>query len=189
MTITYTNYLGDTYYLHSRVTKKGNTSYHFSKKKEDAVTLEQIPTGYEIYEEPGGKVYLRKTSKKLIYNEEIQVIEDGMKKYCPIKDYKLDIKKDIVYIYTVSDSIDATFDSITEIIPFVNRQSVDKYKDYETVMRFCLIDKKSRTFEVERFCFLGGIDDWMGLDESEDLEELVKNYVQHIGQQSFYELF
>ncbi|WP_027726294.1 hypothetical protein [Tuberibacillus calidus] len=182
MAIVYKNFRGDLYYLHSRKTKKGNTTYHFSKKDSGSL-VDEMPSGYEIYESPNGKVYLRKPLKKLIHDEEIKIIEEGMKKYCPIKDFKLEIKKDVVSIYTVEN--DLSF--IKEILPI--RMDLDRYKNYETVMRFRLVDKENRTFSVERFCFLGSIDDWIEIDESEDLRRLVKEYVRHIGQESLYDLF
>ncbi|WP_148939044.1 hypothetical protein [Rossellomorea vietnamensis] len=67
-------------------------------------------------------------------------------------------------------------------------QLLDKYKHYDTQMRFVLIDEDERSFEVERFCYLGGIGDWINIDNSTDLESLVREYVQHLGQESFYDL-
>ena len=32
----------------------------------------------------------------------------------------------------------------------------------------------------ERFCYLGGVDDWIYLDSSNDLGELVKQYARHL---------
>ena len=55
-------------------------------------------------------------------------------------------------------------------------------------MRFKLIDKQNRHFAVERFCYLNEIEDWIDLDSSENLQELAKEYVQHIGQESFFDL-
>jgi len=56
------------------------------------------------------------------------------------------------------------------------------------MMQFVLVDKKTREFEVERWCFRGSVDDWIGLDSSTDLEALVKKYGCHLGKESFYEL-
>ncbi len=145
--------------------------------------MEQIPEGYEIYENPNGKVYLRKILKKSIKDEEIKVIEKAMRKCCPIQNFKLDIKKEFVYIYTVSTSIN----ELDLLSPLIGNS--EKYKDYETVMRLQLMDEQSRIFEIERFCFLSGIEDWIYLDDSDNLQELVEEYVRHIGQESLYELF
>ncbi|MGD6803464.1 hypothetical protein [Rossellomorea aquimaris] len=176
MPLSYKNFKGDTYFLHSKVTKKGNTTYHFSKAAKGAAELREIPAGFEIYEEPNGKVYLRKKTKEYFLGDEIQVIQKGLKTHSEIKDFKLDIKKNIVYVYTAEQELP------------VPPQLLDKYKHYDTQMRFVLIDEDERSFEVERFCYLGGIDDWIYIDDSTDLESLVREYVQHLGQESFYDL-
>lgn len=173
------NFRGDTYFLHSRLTKKGNLSYHFSKKTEGAADIQDVPEGYEIYEEPNGKVYLRKQIISPIKADELRLIEEGMKKYSIIEDFKLDVKKDAVYIYQAVDSFDDA------LIP---KPLQEKYKVYETSLRYTLIDKDERTFEVERFCYTGSIDDWIYLDGPDQLERLVREYTPHLGKESFYEL-
>jgi hypothetical protein len=179
MVLSVKNFRGDKYYLHSRLTKKGNPSYHFSKKAEGAVNTQDVPEGYEIYEEPNGKLYLRKQATLPITADELRLIEEGMKKYSIIEDFKLDVKKNAVYIYQAVDSFDAA--------P-VPKPLLEKYKQYETSLRFTLIDRDQRTFEVERFCYIGGIDDWIYLDGPDQLERLVREYTQHLGKESFYEL-
>jgi len=56
------------------------------------------------------------------------------------------------------------------------------------MMRFTLVDGKARRFAVERWCFLGSIDDWFPLSGGGDLKGLVARYCPHLGQESFYEL-
>lgn len=179
MALTYNNFRGETYYLHQKLTKKGNKTYHFSKKLNDTISVDAMPSGYEIYEEPNGKVYLRKKTKPLITQEEMNIINEGMKKHCIIDDFKIDIKKNVVYIYTAED----TFEDLP--IPII---AASQHKHYETKLRFILVDKEDRFFDVERFCYRGSIDDWIELDCSDNLEELVETYVQHLGKDSFYEL-
>lgn len=182
MTVTYKNFRGDVYYLHVRKTKKGNNTYYFSKKSNGNLAG-QLPEEYEIYEEPNGNVYARRRTKRLITDKEIHLVEQGMRKHCPIDDFKLDIKKEFIYIYTV-----VTPNEDKDQPLFMNSPSFAKYKNYETVMRFELIDLNARIFEVQRYCFFGSIDDWIDLESSTDLEQLVAGYVSHIGQESFYDL-
>lgn len=179
MPVSYENFRGEMYHLHSKLTKKGNTTYHFSKKEEGAISINTIPDLYEIYENPNGKVYLRKKMKPLIIEEEVKIVEEGMEKNCEIEDFKLDIKKNFIYIYTLDNEMK------NRVIP---EQFINKYKQYETQMRFVLIDQDERIFEVERFSYKGSINDWIYLEGSTDLEELVRKYTQHLGRESFYEL-
>ncbi|WP_244895355.1 hypothetical protein [Evansella clarkii] len=179
MPVIYKNFRNDAYFLHSKLTKKGTTTYHFSKDAKGAADLNQIPEGYEIYENPNGRVFLRKEQKPVIHKEEISVINDGMKKYSEIEDFKLDIKKNVVFIYTVEDLY------FNSSIP---KQLLQQTKNYATELRFVLVDKEERAFEVERFNYSGSVDDWIFLDGSNDLEALVQEYVQHLGKDSFYDL-
>lgn len=55
-------------------------------------------------------------------------------------------------------------------------------------MKFTLTDKDKRRFTIERFCYLGSIDDWIFLDESNNLEDMAKKFCFHIGRESYYEL-
>jgi hypothetical protein len=179
MTVSFKNFRGEIYYLHSKLTKKGNTSYHFSKKAEGAAEIDEVPDGIEIYEDPNGKVYAKKKTKRFIQENELRLVEEGMKKHSSIKDFKLDIKKDVIYIYTVENAF--------EDAPFP-KTLLDEYKRYETSLRFILVDPDERRFEVERFCYIGRVDEWIYLDGPDELERLVREYVQHLGEESFYNL-
>lgn len=66
--------------------------------------------------------------------------------------------------------------------------SEGSYKGYQALMRFILIDKKTREFEAQRYCFRGSIDDWIELDASTDLKNLAKKCCYHLGKDSFYDL-
>lgn len=56
------------------------------------------------------------------------------------------------------------------------------------VLRFVLIDKKTRTFVTQRFCFRGSIDDWIHVGGPGALAAQVRQFVKHLGRESFYEL-
>lgn len=179
MPFKYVNFRGEEYFLYSRKTKKGNIAYHFSKKEDGPNAMDEIPSGYEAYENPNGRVFLRKKQEQLIRSDELAIIEKGIKKYSDIKDFKLDVKKNIVTVYI------SEHDFEDNIFPM---SVINTVNHYDGVLRFVLTDKEDRTFQVDRFCYLGSIDDWIDLDESDDLESLVKEYVPHLGKESFYEL-
>lgn len=186
LAVKYTNFRGDEYYLHKheKKTSKGNIRYFF-KKDDPSSSVDQIPEGYEIYEHPNGRVFLRKKLEQLVTDEEVDTIDEVMKEYSPIKDYKLDVKQRTVYIYTYENRI--PFDENPLIVEAL---SDPKYKSYDTKLCFTLTDKETREFKVVRKSFIGKRNEqWMTLDESSDLKALAKKYVPHLGQESFYELF
>ncbi len=188
MTLRYTNYKGETFYLHKGTGKKGGSQYSFSKKEVGA-PVKSIPEGYEIYEDPNGRVFLRKIVRKKITQEEVSVVENSIQQYSKQKDYKIDVKGKAITIYLPDQEIKdlrRTFDSsISE-----NQSLLDRFLKnlltYSPVMRFILTNEKEREFQVERAEFLD--DDWFLLDGSTDLQKLAKKYCGHLGKDSLYDL-
>lgn len=59
---------------------------------------------------------------------------------------------------------------------------------FEAVLKLELADHQKRTFAAYRMCWVGGNKpDWLFLDEG-TLPTLLKEYVRHIGKESFYDL-
>src|SRR5215510_11092624 len=96
--ITHTNAKGKTYYLHQGTTKTGRPKYHFSMQSEGTLA-ESIPVGFEIYENPNAQVFLRRIPAKIITDEERQVVEEGMRKYASVQDYKIDVRGNATEIH------------------------------------------------------------------------------------------
>jgi hypothetical protein len=188
MTLRYTNYKGETYYLHKGTGKKAGSQYSFSKK-EAGTPVKSIPKGYEIYEDPNGRVFFRKIVPKKITQEEVTVVENSIRQYAKLKDHKIDVKGKAITIYLPDQELDdlrSCFDSPL----FVNHSLLDKslknMLTYSPVMRFILSNREGRNFRVERAGFLD--DDWVLLDNSNDLQKLAKKYCRHLGKDSFYDL-
>ena len=57
------------------------------------------------------------------------------------------------------------------------------------MMRFTLTDFDNRLFSLERWCFLGSIDDWFFLAGPTPLPTLIKKYASHLGRKAFTILF
>jgi hypothetical protein len=60
---------------------------------------------------------------------------------------------------------------------------------FSALFRFILEDAEQRLFTLERYCFKGSIDDWMYIAGPDQLESLAKEYLRHLGQESFFELY
>jgi hypothetical protein len=60
---------------------------------------------------------------------------------------------------------------------------------YSPMLQFTLTDKTNRMFEPLRYCYLGSIDDWITIGKEDELSKLVKAYVKHLGEESFYDLY
>ena len=191
MPVEYVNRKGQTYYLHQCTTKTGKPKYVFSMKQA-AHRVDTIPEGFEIYENPNAQVFLRKIQPKLIWEEEIAIVKSGMEKFSAVKFYLIDIKKNILTVFLADQDLDKRTE---DLAPFSLLRKQQIYEQltrsitYSAMLRFILIDEKERKFSVQRYCFLGSIDDWINIGESGYLKNLVKTYVKHLGKDSYYELY
>jgi len=190
MTLQYSNYKGETYYLHKRTGKKGGSQYSFSRKEAGA-TVKSIPEGYEIYEDPNGRVFLRKMVPTKISREELSAVENSIRQYAKIKDYKIDVKGKAITIYLPDLEIDelrACFDSFALVNRSVLDETLKTMLTYSPVLRFILADEEKREFRAESAGFADPEDGWYFLDGGNDLQKLAKKYCRHLGKDSFYDL-
>jgi hypothetical protein len=191
--ITHTNAKGQIFSLYQGTTKTGKPKYYFAMRGEG--TLAQgIPAGYEIYENPNAQVFLRHIPPKIITDEECQIVDEGMRKYATVKDYKIDVKGNAILIYTAEQDIEALANIFkdTHPDPLENVQLMTTLRQvihFSPMLVFQLVDATRRTFQTQRYCFLGSVDDWIEIGKPEKLTNLVKKYVKHLGQDSYVELW
>jgi len=190
--ITHINRRGKTYYLHIGKTKTGKDKYYFSLKTNGPLA-ETIPNGYEIYENPNAQVFFRIIQPKLITDLEKAMVERGMRQYSKVKNYQIDIRGKNITIYIPDQDEDMLFELFQSLALFHKPKApIDKIVSesltFTPMLRFILTDEGDREFVVQRYCFRGSIDDWIEIDGPDSLENLVKRFVQHLGQQSFYDL-
>jgi hypothetical protein len=191
MTVTHTNRKGKTYYLHQGTTKTGKPKYFFALREEGDLVA-TIPPGYEIYENPNGQVFLRKIRPQLITDAEVATVDAGMRQHCRLESYIVDVKKDTILIYTPDQDVDLLAETFG-LFPGVQEERAKaallSVLSYSPMLQFVLVDEEKRLFETRRYCFLGSIDDWISISGAEHLSELVKTYVRHLGEDSYYELY
>jgi hypothetical protein len=190
--ITHTNAKGKSYYLHQGTTKTGKPRYYFSMESNGELA-ESIPAGFEIYENPNAQVFLRRIPPKIITDDERQVVEDGMRKYAEVQDYKIDVKGNAIVVYTADQDIETLAGLFKDMSPdpTTNTQLMTllrKEIHYSPMLQFLLEDEQRRLFTAQRYCFRGSIDDWIDIGHG-SLTTLVKQYVKHLGQESYFDLF
>jgi hypothetical protein len=191
--ITHINAKGQTFSLYQGTTKTGKPKYYFAMQSE-GILAKALPAGYEVYENPNAQVFLRRIPPKIITDEERQVVEDGMRTYATVKDYKVDVKGNALLIYTAEQDIEALAEilSRTHPNPLENVELmtlVRKGIHYSPMLVFQLVDAQRRIFQTQRYCFLGSVDDWIEIGKPGKLATLVKKYVKHLGQDSYVALW
>jgi hypothetical protein len=189
MTIQYVNRKGDTYFLHRGKTKTGKPKWFFSTKPAGELAS-SIPEGFEIYENYNAQVFLRKIVPRLVMDEEIATVEEGIRTLTKLTYFLTEVKEGSSSIYLANTQI--LEDDISTQFGMRDRaawqRKMQRFLTYAPMMRFNLVDPEGRRFDVDRWCFLGSIDNWFSLAGSGELSRLVIKYVPHLGQESFFEL-
>lgn len=68
--------------------------------------------------------------------------------------------------------------------------TLDRWKKYYDYVKFMLVGKKPRVFAAARVVFVGFFNhDYVELARSEDLESLAEQICEHIGRDSYFDLF
>jgi hypothetical protein len=192
MPFEYVNRMGDRYYLLQGKTKTGKPKYYTSRKP-GGVPVDQVPEGYEIYENPErGLVSVRKVRPSRVLPVEREMLARWTRQLAGIEHFCVDIQEDSLVIYT--PETDAASSILSELAgPFVaNRAAKEgwivKHSTYSPMFRFTLVDEKQRLYSAQRWCFRGAIDGWFFLSGAKPLETQAIKYLPHLNQESFFEL-
>jgi hypothetical protein len=189
--LTHTTAKGKTFYLHQGRTKTGKPKYHFSMQSEGTLA-EFIPAGFEIYETPNAQVFLRRIPPKIITDAERQIVADGMRTYASVQDYKIDVRGNAIEIHIAHQDSETFREMFSRARPDLDQTQIAAFVaqavHYFPMMQFLLEEEQCRTFTAQRYCFIGSIDDWIDIGYG-PLTKLVKRYVKHLGQESYFELF
>jgi hypothetical protein len=191
--ITYTNTKAQTYCLHHGRAKTGKPKYYFSLKREGSLA-ESIPEGFEIYETPNAQVFLRRIPPQLITAAERQMVEEGMRKYASVQDYKIDVKGKAIVINPADQDRETLAGIVRDYACSPDEQTrmlkvLQQTLHYSSMLQFILVDEQRRVFAAQRSCFRGAIEDWIHIGMPDTLTKLVRRYVKHLGRESYFDLW
>ena len=191
MKIEHKSRTGKIYYLHVTALNGGaRPRYHFSRNRSGTLA-DTIPDGYEIYENIGGQVFLRRKLPQVITDEELASVNAALKRRPKGRFYLTEVKKHAIVIYEAEDR---TEEYLKMAMPWIDkdrlREHAKESASYQAVMRFTLIDPEKRLFTAERYCFRGSVEDWIAISmSSAPLAAHLKRFIKHLGEESFFELY
>lgn len=192
--VQYVNRRGDTYYVLVGKTKTGKPKYYTSKKPGQN-SIETMPAGYEIHEDPAdAQVRVRKTRPSRLLSGEREQVVQAVRELAHQQRFIVDVDGDsfIVYLSDADTDLAASQfgDSFNALLTgFRSLQAqIEQHSRYTALLRLTLVDPDRRLFVAERWCFLGSIDNWFPLSSGQKLGQLLDEYTPHLGQDSFYEL-
>ena len=195
MPVTYTNRKGVTYYLCRGVTKTGKPRYYFAREPKGE-PVEQIPAGFKISESVNGIVSLVKDRPALIRPEEVAAVEVAVRRHPKSNKYRVSVKRNRIEVYEqVGPDAEELASALAQEgfgIPALAdrlRPTMERRAQFTPVLRFILADAERRTFRVERWCYLGSIDDWIDVRSMGTVDRLARQLIPKLGTDQFFELF
>ncbi len=181
---------GKIYYLHALPGKNDKPKYHFSTRA-DGPLADQVPDGYEIYENISGQVFLRRKTPQLITDEELALVNANLQRETRDHFYQAEVKKKFIIIYEASNHSPMLKSiALSWINPDAIRKAALLATSFMAVLRFLLVEPEKRLFIAERYCFRGSVEDWIDIGcRPAPLPKVLKKYLPHLGKESMYELY
>lgn len=196
MPFQYTNRRGHVYHLQSTTGRNGSERFSFTRKL-TGKPVDRWPEGYEVRELPkNAQVVLRKKTPSQILPLEKQLTEAALRHQAKLEHFIVEADGNELVIWLPSNDPDELLQRMAGSFGLSSfgfqalRETQIRDAHYTKMMRFVLTDPEKRTFNAQRWCFLGSIDNWRYLVRggSKPLAELLDKYVQHLGKQSFFDL-
>ncbi len=193
-TLTYTNRLGATYFLHEGKTKTGKPRF-FVAKTARAGVLATMPEGYEFSESINGVVSVRRihTTKDSIPAKDIELIQAELSRHRHVQFHRVEGRKGEIVIHEpVGTLTDNHFNEVAQtamIPPFLAQRLAESRRTkarYAPVMKFEPDVHAKGTYIVYRMAYRG--EGGWHLLSAGSLGKLASRYVWPIGTDEFFEL-
>ena len=143
-------------------------------------------------------MYLRKERRTSIAPIEREIVAEGIRSLSNAHHFIVDVEEDCLVVYLPTRNVPEVNDMVRFLagpdalqVPHF-REARDQFvreSEHEKMMRFELLDSERRLFHAERRCFRSSHDGWIHLAGPAPLPDLVERYVEHLGEESFYELY
>lgn len=178
------------------VTKTGKVRYFFAKSAEQN-GVDEIPAGYHIEESVNGRVSLVKDSKQAILPEEIQVVEEALRRHPKGNDYRVGAKGKLIIVYErLGSDPEELVDIFDKVLPMFSRQQLldhmreiaDKNAQYSPMLHFKLVNAADRTFSAERATYMASLPDWVEICGWDSLQSLVDQIIPLLDTDEYFEL-
>ena len=189
MTVKYTNQSGQTYYLHKKLTKRGNFRYYFAK--DDSVNLvDKIPDSYEIYENPKGQVFLRKKNKSFIREEDVKLVEKLIAENTDLEHFYLNCQNNTIILYLPDIDVD-DISGMLNITMEGNEIKLNQFSPgnltYSPYIQI-IYNNETKTYSLEKIDPEDQLKRWFNINNNNDLEELIQSNIKHFSNKTYSKL-
>lgn len=193
MPLHHTNRYGETHYFRAVTAAKGGTRYYITKDPNAADLIDDLPAGFEVYEQPyDARVVFRKRVARLVTEDERLGVEHAVANLSAVNDFLVEAQGREITVYLSqfnSVSGDENGEMLTAEEARAMFPEVDRWKKYDARVKFVLVGERPRQFAAYRMSFTSLFDhDFVELDRSPDLADLAEAVCQHLGRPSFFDL-
>ena len=192
--VTYTDRMGDSYYLHEGKTTTGKVRYFVAKTIREGV-LSTMPDGFEFSESINGVVSVRKTdtSAPRLPDVDLAAARAEMGSHAHLRSHRIEVIKGEIVVLESTGGVSA------EVIaamshPFFTRADGPDTRvggrrarvRYTPVMKFVPLGEPGG-YSVHRMTYRGR-GGWSWSLASGSLHKLLKRYLRHVVTDAFFEL-
>lgn len=186
---TYTNRMGDTYYLHEGKTKTGKIRYFAAKKPREGA-LSTMPKGFEFSESINGVVSVRRVneSETRIPDSDIALVQTEMDCHHHLYAHRMDVVKGEILVFEPANPLSERCEEMGSAFPMLAHRGlgINRRVRYNPVMKFVPL-RKGRGYSVHRMTYRGD-GGWSWPLACGPLHELARKFLCHVGTDEFFEL-
>jgi hypothetical protein len=194
MGLEYVNRRGDRYYVLQGKTKTGNPKYYCSKKA-GGLAVERLSDGFELHENPcNAVVTVRRVRPSPILPVERKMLAACVEQHAAGVLAIVEVEGHALVVYSSDVSQEQSFRTLSLLVGesrgrrLASEEWSKRYATYSPMFRFQLADEDERLYTAERWCFIGAVDGWYLLRGPTALDDLAREYLPHLGKESFFEL-
>lgn len=197
MPVKYENSIGIEYVLQKSEGEDDPDSFFFSSH-DGGEKVNEIPSGYEIYEDPENEPFLVPEGKNSVPEEEIAAVESELEKIDHLNEFPgqchVESFDNSIRVYLIDQTPEAVADVI-RVLPEEGEDILERISEgnvtYTAYMKFCR-GKKGKNYYVDRRMFSGlqkrDEEKWLFVAGEENISETASKYLPHLEKDSFFEL-
>ena len=195
-TLSYTNRMGNTYYLHEGKTKTGKPRYFVAKTMRKGARS-TMPEGYEFSESINGVVSVRRVSTgksvSKIPDTDLAMARGELARHKHLQGHRVEVVKGEIVLFEPMGGMDPAAIAESARSAYVDPYLMEAFWErkrsrtrYDLVMKFGPADEPGH-YAVYRMTYRGE-GGWSWPLTIGPLRKLVKRYIRHVGTEEFFGL-
>ena len=158
--------------------------------------MDEIPAGHHIEESVNGIVSLVKDRPQVIWTEEIQLVEEALRRRPKGDNYRVAAKGKQITVYErLGPAAEEMAEVFGGILPY-SRQEIlkgmkallDKNAQYSPMLHFKLVDAARRRFSADRVTYVISLPAWIAIGGIGTLQNMVDKIIPLLDTDAYFEM-